>query len=611
MATNESLSKLWNEVLRRMELVNPNSSSIPQQKWMYGKLEQYIRTQCVPMYSQCIGEAFLEEMNSQEVPLTSKAIARTLIKRLDSCLSENFWAEDYYLDKYTVKNSQLKSCLDKILSELETWGMSQTIKDYTVLCIYRLDLYMYEYHIDSYTPDIGIRFLKCMEQVSSYTSLMFDSLYRRNIRRLDAYFRGEVFFQRVPRGYSIKCQELQENMDRLIDLLIENQFKDSSINIARQCFSQLDFFMSSKGYVHYEPDIGAAFISHYKSMPDQNSQIWLKRMAAVIAKHDDLVSGRKFQVKHCAKKGLSVPDEFSEIFEMFITECRNLGNAEKTIIKKTYGCSIFLQEALKAQVSDVSGFTSEKVVEICLGLYPQHWYSTRCFLQFCASQDFTNRNYSYLVPKQKHINLIPPYYSKEERQLLEKAPDRDTPIGKRDYAIILLANRLGLRNSDIAGLKFSELHHGKKTINIEQFKTGEPLSLPLLEEIEKAVDDYTEYSRAESDSDKVFLRAIAPYIPICASGIYSIITRNFMLAGVDISNRKHGAHALRASLTSDLINNGFSYEETRSVIGHKTKNVISHYGSLDVEHLRLCALEPIEPKGAFRDILATHLKVRT
>ena len=83
-----------------------------------------------------------------------------------------------------------------------------------------------------------------------------------------------------------------------------------------------------------------------------------------------------------------------------------------------------------------------------------------------------------------------------------------------------------------------------------------------------------------------------------------------MLAGVDISNRKHGAHALRASLTSDLINNGFSYEETRSVIGHKTKNVINHYGSLDVEHLRLCALEPIEPKGAFRDILATHLEVR-
>jgi len=298
-----------------------------------------------------------------------------------------------------------------------------------------------------------------------------------------------------------------------------------------------------------------------------------------------------------------MPEGFQESFEAYFGECERNGNSIKTLMGKRKACEKLFLSLIQMGISNIHNLIPDSVVELCANLPSHYWDNIRAYLRYCVKHEYTSRDFSWLVPHKKSHYVIPPYYTKEERQRLEAAPDRSTPIGKRDYAIILIANRLGIRSSDIVELGFTEFNHNKRSIDFEQFKTKRKHSLPLLAEIEEAVNDYVVNGRPASNSNKVFLMSYAPFYPLGSSAIYGIITKYFILAGVNISNRKHGAHALRASISADLVNNGFSYEQTSDIIGHKDKNTITHYANLDVQHLRLCARKAYPPSGIFLKIL--------
>ena len=95
----------------------------------------------------------------------------------------------------------------------------------------------------------------------------------------------------------------------------------------------------------------------------------------------------------------------------------------------------------------------------------------------------------------------------------------------------------------------------------------------------------------------------APYESVSAIAIHGIVSKAFRIANVDISNKKHGAHSLRSSLATDMVNTGESYDQTRKVLGHRSEDAIKHYARLDIERLRLCALEAREPSGFFERFL--------
>ncbi len=106
---------------------------------------------------------------------------------------------------------------------------------------------------------------------------------------------------------------------------------------------------------------------------------------------------------------------------------------------------------------------------------------------------------------------IPEYYSAEEIKLILAAIDRANPLGKRDYAMILLAAKYGMRIGDIRQLKLSEIDFVGNTINIVQQKTCKPLTQPLLPDVGWALIDYLQYGRPKSESPFVFLRLVTPY----------------------------------------------------------------------------------------------------
>ena len=202
-------------------------------------------------------------------------------------------------------------------------------------------------------------------------------------------------------------------------------------------------------------------------------------------------------------------------------------------------------------------------------------------------------DYSTIIPKDnyKHESHLPSVYSKEEVRDLLNAVDRSSPKGKRDYAILLLATKLGLRSSDIAALKFENILWEKNVIAFNQVKTGKPITLPLLPATGNAIIDYLKYGRPVSDENHCFLQGLSPYKKIDKDDLGQMVNLYFKRAGISIGNRKHGPHTLRHSLAGNLLKNKTLLPVITEVLGHSTSEATKTYLRIDVDTLKQCTLE--------------------
>lgn len=185
---------------------------------------------------------------------------------------------------------------------------------------------------------------------------------------------------------------------------------------------------------------------------------------------------------------------------------------------------------------------------------------------------------------------IPSFFSTTDVQTIEKSVDRCSGVGKRNYAMLLLASRLGLRASDIAQLQFSNLDWETNEIKLTQFKTGNPISLPLLSEVGNAIVDYLKYGRFKSESQHVFISSRAPYIPATKSVVCSAIQEIISKSKVDTEGRHHGAHSLRHSLASCLLKNEVPMPIISETLGHSKTDTTMTYLRIDLSLLTKCTL---------------------
>jgi integrase len=149
---------------------------------------------------------------------------------------------------------------------------------------------------------------------------------------------------------------------------------------------------------------------------------------------------------------------------------------------------------------------------------------------------------------------LPSVLSDEEKKALISSIDRTGSVGKRDYAIILLATLLGLRSGDIRTLKFGDIHWDKNTIEIVMQKTGKPLILPLLEDVGCALIDYIKYARPITDNPIIFHTCNAPITPLSGSALSCIVKKYARKAAIDTVPARHlGPHIMRNTLASALM----------------------------------------------------------
>lgn len=183
------------------------------------------------------------------------------------------------------------------------------------------------------------------------------------------------------------------------------------------------------------------------------------------------------------------------------------------------------------------------------------------------------------------------FYSIEEIRKIVSALDRSTPNGKRDFIVVLLAAELGIRSGDIIRLKLSDIHWERNTIEFVQYKTKIFNQLPLLENIKYALIDYLKNGRPESNLANIFIGIKNGGKPLTNTFIHHIVSKYFQKAGVDISNRKHGPHAMRHSLASNMLHNNTPMHVIKEVLGHSNINTTRMYLNIDIDSLGEMALE--------------------
>lgn len=240
------------------------------------------------------------------------------------------------------------------------------------------------------------------------------------------------------------------------------------------------------------------------------------------------------------------------------------------------------------KIFDVPEITHSNVIDFIKGL-PSHkkalihdtLITLRGFFTFLFNQGMIKQNIAAFIPKDNYQKQekLPSYYSEEEINQLLKSVDRGTLVGKRDYAILILAAFLGLRVSDIARLQFENLHWERQIISLRQFKTNKDLTLPLLPAVGNALIDYIQYGRPMSDQPYVFLLVISPFQPVHPQTVAAIINRRIIYAGFKSTNRRYGGHALRHSLVKELLNQNQSLPVITEVLGHRNTEIMKadHY----------------------------------
>jgi len=218
----------------------------------------------------------------------------------------------------------------------------------------------------------------------------------------------------------------------------------------------------------------------------------------------------------------------------------------------------------------------------------------RNFFKYAYDQKLLSINFSERIPRYRLVSQpkLPSTYSKEEIVRLLKSIDRSASIGKRDYAVILLAARLGLRASDISRLKFENLNWKNSSIELVQMKTGKALTLPLLADVGNAIIDYLKHGRPKSEESFIFLTERPPFGHFPSSNVVThIVQRAFRRAGITITGRRFGPHALRHSLGFRMLQESTVLPVISEVLGHKSSESTRYYLRIDLQSMQQCVLD--------------------
>jgi site-specific recombinase XerD len=169
--------------------------------------------------------------------------------------------------------------------------------------------------------------------------------------------------------------------------------------------------------------------------------------------------------------------------------------------------------------------------------------------------------------------------------------DRSTALGKRDYAMLVLAARCGLRPADIRALSFDHIEWRQQRIAFIQSKTQRLLELPLLADVQDALVDYIRDGRPQCAAREIFVRHLAPIRPLAKrNNLWHVMDRALRAAGIEMPGQPSGLYLLRHSLTTRMLKHGVSMDTISGVLGHSSVDATRAYAQVDLVGLRSVAI---------------------
>ncbi len=221
----------------------------------------------------------------------------------------------------------------------------------------------------------------------------------------------------------------------------------------------------------------------------------------------------------------------------------------------------------------------------------------RSFLNYLFQQGKTVTNLATAIPATAggRLSELPRYLETAEVKKLLRSCDRRQKVGRRDYAILVLLARLGLRASEVANLELDDIDWTAGELVIRG-KGNRVDRMPLLQDVGTAMADYLKKGRPRCSTRRVFVHCKAPYAGFSSppNAVSGIVRRTLARAGLNPLN--HGAHLLRHSLATNLLRSGASLTQIGQVLRHQQVQTTEIYAKVDVNALR--ALAQPWPGGA-------------
>lgn len=314
----------------------------------------------------------------------------------------------------------------------------------------------------------------------------------------------------------------------------------------------------------------------------------------------DVADTSRFALR-AGRGGIPVPKIFTVEFEAYASSLAGRGLAEATVRAKTGMLRRFLaflagqgvQRMTALSVADVSAYV-RSLTPMAASSRAGQLYFLREYLRFAVRERGADPVLGAMFPVIVFDRdaVLPSVYRPGEvaAALAEAGNQSESPL--RDRAVLLLASLLGLRSGDIKGLRFDQIDWANRRLSLAQHKTGRRLDLPLPDECAFAIIDYWKNERPDVDDPHVFLRRRAPHQPPAAGNhFHQVVAGGFARAGVEVSGRHRGLHALRHSVAVGMLESGTAYPVIGAVLGHVDANTTRRYLRVDAEHLRPLALE--------------------
>ncbi|MGH3612321.1 MAG: site-specific integrase [Pseudonocardia sp.] len=384
-------------------------------------------------------------------------------------------------------------------------------------------------------------------------------------------------------------------------------YKDSTLVWYRGCWRRLEKFFAARRVEEFSLDLAMAWVDEACGFFEKErvgtlkpNDVYLFRVAQMLG--DYAVHGAV--LRRYSRSVGKLAGEGAHAVVRFQTWLRAAGRAVSTV--RVYGtvAGEFVAfvgtrgglarcdaGAVEAFVATLAGY-QVKTVE-------QKLCAVRSFLRFASADGLVDAAVLDAVPAVRSSKQVrvPSVWDPGDVARILDAVDRGNPCGKRDYAIILLVTRLGLRGVDVKRLEFADFDWPGNRVCLVQSKTGHRVQLPLLKEVGWAVIDYLRDGRPVCDCPQVFLRHTAPIGPFSDQDhLHQILVKHARVAHVRVSEkRRHGMHSLRHTLATRLMEDGTPVEQIADILGHQSVQSTGVYLKSSLGLLAKCALDPDPP----------------
>lgn len=401
---------------------------------------------------------------------------------------------------------------------------------------------------------------------------------------------------------SIAEQKSLDTMaDELVVFLEQIGFHPSHIRKYRRNIERIQYFMREHGLINYTANECSQFIrqiignGEYKNLTRNDKDAI--RCANILIEYQ-LTGIISYRIN---KERELLHGSIGSDIQSYLDYRESIEISPSTLYDNRLYLGRFQKYLDSVGRNNLHGLTQQDI----LGFIKSISYSTKAtihctlctlrgFLRYLKREGILAIDWSYQVPKDcyRQEAKLPTTYTMDEVDRMLKAVDRGNPKGKRDYAMMLLAARLGLRSSDICGLTFENLIWAQNLIVLIQEKTKKRVELPLLTEVGNSIIDYLKYGRPVSDLPYVFIHANHGYRRLQEPTLHSIVWNYMRLAGIaNVDVKKHGPHALRHSLAGFLLENKTPLPVISEVLGHSSTESTKTYIRIDMKSLHQCALE--------------------